>query len=197
MSEQLWWYVSRSSGIVAWGLLVASMVWGVMLALRSQQDWVRPRWTFAVHRWLGSLTVVALGLHLGALVADSYVTFTLADLVVPFASDYRPWGVAFGVLSLWLVVAVQVSSRIVRRLPKAWWRALHRTSYALIVTVSVHAALTGTDALRGFYALATGALVLLPLAALGWRLRHAHGSPRAKPLTAPTRPLPQHQPLSR
>lgn len=184
MSDQLWWYLCRSSGIVAWALLVASMLWGMALAVRSRHDWVRPGWTFAVHRWLGSLTVVALGLHLGALVADSYVTFTLVDLVVPFASDYRPWGVALGVLSLWLVVVVQFSSRVLRRLPKAWWRWLHRTSCALIVTVSLHAALTGTDVLRGFYAAVTAALVIAPLLALGWRLKTRPAADTGQPLAA-------------
>jgi predicted ferric reductase len=194
VSEQVWWFLSRSSGIVAWALLVASMLWGVALAVRSQHDWVRPAWTFAVHRWLGSLTVVALGLHLGALVADSYVTFTLVDLVVPFASDYRPWGVALGVLSLWLVLAVQFSSRVLRRLPKSWWRILHRTSYALIITVSVHAALTGTDALRGVYAAASAALVIVPLLALGWRLvSRTPGGPRRTYTAAEPVPQPLHR----
>lgn len=178
MSEQFWWFLCRSSGIVAWALLVASMLWGVALAIRTRHDWVRPAWTFALHRWLGSLTVVAIGVHLGALVADSYVTFTLVDLVVPFASDYRPWGVALGVFSLWLVVAVQFSARVLRRLPKVWWRLLHRASYALVVTVSLHAALTGTDVLRGFYAGAALLLVLLPTAALLVRLRTGRQSPR-------------------
>jgi predicted ferric reductase len=192
VSEQLWWYLSRSSGIVAWALLVASMLWGVTLAVRSRHEWVRPAWTFAVHRWLGSLTVVALGLHLGALVADSYVTFTLVDLVVPFASDYRPWGVALGVLSLWLVIAVQFSSRVLRRLPRGWWRVLHRSSYALILTVSVHAVLTGTDALRGFYTAATAALVIAPVLALGWRLI---SRPKGRPSRRPQAPKPEPQPL--
>jgi sulfoxide reductase heme-binding subunit YedZ len=192
MSEQVWWYLSRSSGIVAWALLVASMLWGVTLAVRSRHEWVRPAWTFAVHRWLGSLTVVALGLHLGALVADSYVTFTLVDLVVPFASDYRPWGVALGVLSLWLVIAVQFSSRVLRRLPQRWWRVLHRSSYALILTVSVHAVLTGTDALRGFYTAATAALVIAPVLALGWRLIARPKGRTSRPHPAPE---PEPQPL--
>jgi DMSO/TMAO reductase YedYZ heme-binding membrane subunit len=192
VSEQVWWYLSRSSGIVAWALLVASMLWGVTLAVRSRHEWVRPAWTFAVHRWLGSLTVVALGLHLGALVADSYVTFTLVDLVVPFASDYRPWGVALGVLSLWLVIAVQFSSRVLRRLPQGWWRVLHRSSYALILTVSAHAVLTGTDALRGFYTAATAALVIAPVLALGWRLI---ARPQERPRRSRQAPEPEPQPL--
>jgi predicted ferric reductase len=194
VSDQVWWFLSRSSGIVAWALLVAAMVWGMALAVRSSHEWVRPAWTFAVHRWLGSLTLVAVGLHLGALVADSYVTFTLVDLVVPFASDYRPWGVALGVLSLWLVIAVQFSSRVLRRLPKAWWRGLHRASYALIVTVSLHAALTGTDALRGLYAGATAVLVIVPVAGLIWRVARRSSRPTSRP---PTRPEPLPQPLHR
>ena len=184
MNEQFWWYLARSSGLVAWALLAASLIWGVLLATKLLAPDVRPAWTLDLHRWLGGLTIVMTGVHLAALIADSYVTFTLADVLVPFASDYQRVGVALGVLGLWLAVAVQVSSLMLRRIPTRLWRRVHLASYALVVVVSVHAVVVGTDALRGYYAGVTVALVLAPLAAVAERLRHARNGRSPRPATA-------------
>ena len=35
MTSHFWWYVARSGGLVAWGLLVGSSVWGLLLATRT------------------------------------------------------------------------------------------------------------------------------------------------------------------
>jgi hypothetical protein len=32
MSEHVWWYAARASGIVAWLLLTGSVLWGIVLA---------------------------------------------------------------------------------------------------------------------------------------------------------------------
>ena len=52
MNPQIWWYLARSGGIVAWVLLVASVVWGVLLATRVLKPHDRPAWLLGMHRWL-------------------------------------------------------------------------------------------------------------------------------------------------
>ena len=32
VNPQLWWYLSRSAGIVAWVMLTGSVLWGIVLA---------------------------------------------------------------------------------------------------------------------------------------------------------------------
>ena len=80
MNGQLWWYAARSGGYVAWGLLSASVIWGLMLSGKVRPGHVRPNWILDLHRFLGSITVAALALHLGALVvdADASATYTAA-----------------------------------------------------------------------------------------------------------------------
>ena len=90
MNPKIWWYAARASGIVAWGLAAASVIWGLVLSTRSARQRMRPVWVLDLHRYLGALTVVAVGVHLGALVADSFVPFGWADLFVPGASAWRP-----------------------------------------------------------------------------------------------------------
>src|SRR3954447_11968412 len=63
MGEHLAWYVSRSAGIVTWGLLVASMLWGFLYATRLLGRRARPWWMLGVHRFLGALAAVFVVVH--------------------------------------------------------------------------------------------------------------------------------------
>ena len=144
MSAQIWWYVARASGIVGWLLLTASVLWGILIPakLSTRQ---RPAWMLDLHRWLAGLTIGFVAIHLGALVADSYVDFGLVDLAVPFASAWKPLPVALGVLATWLLVIVQATSMAMRRLPRRIWRRIHLASYAAFFLTSLHGTLAGTD----------------------------------------------------
>jgi DMSO/TMAO reductase YedYZ heme-binding membrane subunit len=185
MSDQFWWYVCRASGLVAWAVLTLALIWGVLLAAKAVPSKVRPPWMVDLHRWLGGTALVLVGVHLAALLADSYVHFTLVDLLVPFASSYEPLGVAVGVLALYLLALVQVSSLAMRRIPTTWWRGIHMTSYGLVFVVSLHAVLTGTDVLRGFYLAATIVLAVAPVVAITIRLA------RPRPVRAATKAAPR------
>ena len=55
MTSQLWWYVARAGGIVAWALLTASVLWGLILSTKLRPPRVRPAWTLDLHRFLGGL----------------------------------------------------------------------------------------------------------------------------------------------
>ena len=44
MNPQLWWYFARASGMVAAILLVASLVWGVLMATRALRPVDKPAW---------------------------------------------------------------------------------------------------------------------------------------------------------
>lgn len=193
MTEQFWWFVARSSGMVAWALLTATLVWGMLLATRVLKPYDKPGWLLDLHRWLGALTVGFVALHITALVADNYVTFSLVDLTVPFASSYQRFAVGLGVLSVYLLVLVQISSIFMRRISKRWWRVIHVWSYVLVLGVSWHAVLSGTDVGRGLYAVAAVVLSLTPAVALGIRIvkRPVRGSDRTKrPRTVRTSAMP-------
>jgi sulfoxide reductase heme-binding subunit YedZ len=165
MSPQMWWYVARASGIVAWLMLSASVIWGIVLASGAFPSHRRPAWLLDLHRWLGALTVGFLGLHLGALVADSYVHFGLADLAVPLASDWKPVAVAAGVVAMWSIVAVQASSLLRKRIPKWLWRSVHLSSYPTFLLVSAHGIFAGTDASMSLY-LTTTVLTVVAVSTL-------------------------------
>ena len=176
---QAWWYLTRASGIVAWLTLTASVVWGIALSATTFPGRRRPAWMLDLHRWLGALTLAFVGLHIGALVADSYTHFGAADVLVPLASSWRPVAVAFGIVSGWLLVTVQVTSLAMRRLPRRAWHAIHLSSYATFWLATLHALLAGSDRSNPLY-LVTGAVAIAAVTgATAHRLRHRPPAPRA------------------
>jgi predicted ferric reductase len=137
----------------------------------SRPPRVRPSWTLDLHRYLGGLAVVFVGVHLAALVFDSYVGFGLAELLVPFASRWKPTAVAWGVTAFYLLLAVEVSSLTRRRLPNRIWRRLHFLAFPLYVVGTLHLVTAGTDArtVAALCAVAVAGVAVGALAAIRWK----------------------------
>ncbi|MDH5237358.1 MAG: ferric reductase-like transmembrane domain-containing protein, partial [Acidimicrobiia bacterium] len=150
MSPQIWWYVARAAGVIAWLLLTASVLWGILLPAKVV-DRLRPAWILDLHRWLAGLTVGFVVVHLGALVADTYIHFDLVDLAIPFVADWKPIPVALGVLATWLLVIVELTSLAMKRLPRRTWHRIHLASYLTFFLASLHGTLAGTDAANPLY----------------------------------------------
>jgi len=145
MKDQLWWYTARSGGFVAWGLLAASVLWGLSISTKALGTRARPNWLLDLHRFLGGFAVVFTAIHVLAIMADSYVHFGLSDVLVPFASAWSPNAVAWGIVAMYLLIAIEVSSLLRRRIPKRAWRAIHFASFPLYVFSTLHAFMAGTD----------------------------------------------------
>lgn len=170
LHPQAWWYIARASGFVAWGLSVAAVLLGLALATRALGSNPRPAWLLDLHRFVGGLTVCFVALHVGALVGDSYVHFGLADVTVPLASGYQRWPVAAGVLTMWLLFAVEGTSLVMKRLPRTTWRKIHLTSYLAAALATLHGFTAGTDAHNPVYLWASVASVSLVAFFLVYRL---------------------------
>ena len=161
-STKLWWYVSRSTGIVAWILVTASVLWGLALSTRALGPRPPAPWLLDLHRFLGGLACVFVGLHLGGLVVDTYTHWAWVEILVPMATTWKPGATAWGVVSLYVLAAVEVTSLAMKHLPRKLWRGVHFLSFPLYVTASVHLLKAGTD--RGNYVLRW--LVLLSVVAV-------------------------------
>jgi predicted ferric reductase len=167
MNEKLWWYIARSSGIVAWALVTAAVIWGLLLTTRLLGGRTAPKWLLDLHRFLGGLAVIFTMVHLAGLVADTYTSFGLAEILVPFASAWKPLPVALGVVAMYLLVAVEATSLAMKRIPRRWWRGVHLTSFAVFWLATIHGIAAGTDApqplLRIAYLLAAGTVIFLTM----------------------------------
>ncbi len=181
MNQQVWWYLSRSSGIVALVLLVLSLVWGVLLATRVLRPHDRPAWLLDLHRWLGGTALIMTGLHLLGLYFDGYIDYGFTELLVPGTSDYRPLAVSIGVLSFYVLVAVQATSYMRRWLSKRVWHGVHVLSYGLVWGAAIHAGMAGTDTVNRVYQVLALVLTMLAVAATVIRIVSPGRSRRPSP----------------
>lgn len=154
MNEQIWWFVARSGGIVAWALVTLSVCWGLFLSTKAAAKALQPRPLLDLHRFLGGLAVTFTAVHLVGLVMDSYVHFGWLEILVPWASEWQPTAVAWGVIAFYLLVAVEITSLFMRRIPRPIWRHVHRLSFGLYVFSTVHGIQAGTDTGNAWYQMA-------------------------------------------
>ena len=159
MNSQMMWFVSRSSGIVAWALVTLSVCWGLFISTKAVAKASTPAWLLDFHRYLGGLSVFFTAVHLAGLVGDNYVYFGWAELFIPMASDWQPGAVAFGVVAFYLLVAIEVTSVAMKRLPRRLWRWVHRSSFILYFVATYHGIAAGTDSVNVWFRMAALASV--------------------------------------
>jgi predicted ferric reductase len=193
VTQKLVWYTIRASGIVTWGLATASVLWGLLLSSRSTRR-PRPAWVLDLHRFIAGLSFAFLTVHVGALLLDSYVGFSPTAITIPFASHWRPAAVAWGILACYLLVAIEITSLLVARLPRRLWHAIHLGSFVVFAAATVHGLTAGTDArnpvLRLFAIVSIAAVVELAVLRVVARARRRSrvGLPSARrPAVARTR----------
>lgn len=159
-TEKLTWYVARSGGIVAWCLLALSLTLGLLLAGRMLGRKTSPAWILSVHRFLGGVSVL---FTVVAIMLDDFVDFGFVDVLVPWAATWKPTPVAWGIIAMYLAIAVEASSFAMKRLPRKLWRAIHWSSAPLFGLATLHGYQSGTDAGRGFIIAIVVAMTILAI----------------------------------
>lgn len=148
MSDQIWWYVTRSSAIVAWFAAASALLVGLMTSSRLLGRRPTIPWLVDLHRYMSSLSLFFVAVHMISLWLDGFVDFGPVDLLIPWQAGVpglSSTGIALGVIATWILVAVHVTSLVRDRMPSALWRALHLTSYLVVGLGAVHAFQVGSD----------------------------------------------------
>lgn len=194
------WIAIRASGITAWALLTVVVGYGLLMRTRLLGQAAPPQRLLVVHRVLATTAVLILTVHLGCLLIDPAVTFTVADLFIPFLAPWKPVQVALGILALWALVPVVVILPLRARMGKAGavlFRRSHLLAYAAWPLATLHYVFAGTDALTWWSLaalMAAMAAVTFMLLTRGFVPRPVRArSPRpvvaaAAPASGPTRP---------
>lgn len=78
--------------------------------------------------------------------ADSYVHIGLTEILIPLTGEYRPGAVAWGVVGVYLLAAVEITSLLRRRISRRAWRWTHSLSFVLFGFATIHGLTAGTDA---------------------------------------------------
>ncbi len=140
----VWWYVARASGLLAWALLAASVVGGLLLATQLTRGRAR-RWTQGLHEFIGPLAVVFTVIHLASVLASDQLRIGLPELLVPFVKPDNPVAQGCGVLACYLLTALTLTSSARTLLSWRWWRRLHLLAFPLFGLACAHTVLAGSD----------------------------------------------------
>jgi methionine sulfoxide reductase heme-binding subunit len=156
------WEIARASAFVAFGCYTLVVAWGVILAGRGWRP-AAPQLGF--HRFLSSLALVALTLHISSVLLDHYARVPVTGLV---GVGVRP-AVMLGVGALWLALALPISFRLKRAgfMSNRSWRLLHYFGYAVWGLALLHGIAAGTDS-RSYPAIAAYAVSGAIVAASAW-----------------------------
>jgi sulfoxide reductase heme-binding subunit YedZ len=156
------WFITRASGLVAFGLVSASVILGLLMSTRLAKRVLPGRLAYDLHGFLAVLTLVFLGVHGGSLLFDSFFAFTPLSVLVPFLSPYEPIWVGLGVIAAWSAALVAGSVRFRKRMGYNRWRRLHYLSFAAYLLALIHGFTAGTDSgLAAAQALYAGSVALI------------------------------------
>jgi methionine sulfoxide reductase heme-binding subunit len=145
VTHQLFWFASRSFGIVAIVMLGVSVALGLSMSGRLMK---RPGAGAKLRRFHEASTLVTLGLivaHGGLLLFDTYLRPGLAGITLPFAMSYRPVFTGMGIIAGWLAAILGLSFYARRRIGARTWRKLHRFTIVAYLLALVHVVGAGTN----------------------------------------------------
>jgi DMSO/TMAO reductase YedYZ heme-binding membrane subunit len=139
------WYLTRSAGVVAYILLAASTIWGILLSSKIIKEAVPAALALATHNILSWLAIAFTGGHVISLLFDTYFSYTVADLLIPFIGPFRPGWVGMGVIAMYVMLLTTFSFYVRKQIGQKWWRRLHFLTFAAYALVTVHGFMAGTD----------------------------------------------------
>jgi sulfoxide reductase heme-binding subunit YedZ len=163
------WYLMRGSGAVSLVLLTASIVAGVAVAMRWSGRFSSRLVVEGMHKNLSLLAVAFLAIHVVTAVADSFVSISLIDVIVPFRAGYEPLWIGLGTLVLDLCAALVITSLIRDRIGHRVWRLVHWSAYACWPLAVIHSIGAGTDATQPWLLAVYGLTSAAVAAAFAWR----------------------------
>lgn len=179
------WDTARAGGLISYVLLTTAVALGLVLRNR----WQSTRWprlvTNELHGYVSLLALVFIAVHVLAVATDPFTHFGLTAVLVPFASHYRPVWMGLGIVALYLLLAVWISSRLRRRIGHRLWRQIHVLAFAVYGAATLHGLGTGSDTRTLWAGALYGTSVALVGSLLAVRLLAPAGrDARRRPLVA-------------
>jgi len=144
-SVQIWWYVTRASGIIAYLLLWFSTILGLAVTSKYLDGMLDRLFTYDFHEFISLLSVGFTLVHVIVLMLDQYMPYSLAQILVPFISPYRPFWVGVGVIAFYMILLVTITFYMRNRIGTRTFRAIHVLSLAGYIGVTLHGYYSGTD----------------------------------------------------
>ena len=143
--NEIWWYLSRSSGIVATVLIAAALVAGLRFSGRATGSRRRPKWWLDLHNYLGGLAFVFIVIHIVAVYQDELSGIGWAQIFIPMTAQGWAWGITWGVLATYVFAMVVFTSWPRRRGSRRLWLTIHLLSVPAAVAAGVHGWMVGSS----------------------------------------------------
>lgn len=176
-----YWFISRSSGIVAYVLITLGVLWGLVQSGSLFRQRISPVLALGAHSYLNWFGLGLAGLHGVILIGDGFFKFDLPKVLTPFVSPYRPIPVGLGIIGFYLMLLLSLSFYARMHLGQKNFRLLHYGTFGVFVLVTLHSLFSGTDtqSLWWLYTISLAAVVALT----GLRIaatRRGRGAPSTK-----------------
>lgn len=142
-----YWYLSRTTGIVAYVLLWASVALGLGIKNKMAQVWPGGPKAVDLHQFASMFALNLAIFHALIIVGDQYANYTLMQVLTPFAipGKLSVW-YGFGQLGLYILIPVAFSFYARRFIGFKVWRFIHYASFIVYFFVTIHSLWSGTDA---------------------------------------------------
>jgi predicted ferric reductase len=142
------WIILRAAGIGSYIALWLAVDWGLISTTSLVTKRVSKPTSILFHGVVASAGLALLVIHLGGLLVDRFMPFGPLDLLIPLRAGYRTLAVTFGVLAMYGMVLVLVTSWIRKRLGTKLWRAIHLLAIPIFTLALAHGVFAGTDSSR-------------------------------------------------
>lgn len=144
-SLQFWWYLTRAAGLMGYFLIWLSTAWGLIVSSKILDRFMERSFTYDFHEFLSWLGLAFIGIHVVVLMADTYLPYSIWQVLIPFLSPYRPFWVGIGVIALYLSLLVTITFYLRARIGMEAFRKLHYLSLVSYIGVTLHGLYAGTD----------------------------------------------------
>lgn len=177
-----WWLASRSAAIVAFLLITAAVVLGLLMASKLARRPGLNRKLMKVHEQIALAALVAIGLHGVLLLGDAWLKPGITGITIPFTLEYRPLWTGMGIVAGYLALLLGPTYYWRRKIGTKRWRQIHRATVIVFVLAVAHSLGSGTDGAGTWFrlmVLGSAALVLSLVIA-----RYGRRAPRRRPKKA-------------
>jgi predicted ferric reductase len=144
--QNITWDIARAGGFTAYILLTLAVIVGLALSTKIQSPGRWPRLLNSeLHNFLTLLSTIFLVVHILATWIDPFTRFSWNEILIPLTSHYRPEWMAFGIVALYLGIAIGISTWLRPHIGYKLWRQLHVLTLVVFALATIHGIGTGSD----------------------------------------------------
>ncbi|GLY09463.1 ferric reductase-like transmembrane domain-containing protein [Pseudobacillus badius] len=157
------WHFIRFSGLLAFFLMTFSVSAGLLSSMTMLKK--KKPLMLELHQTSGWIGFLVMLFHMVMLWKDEYVSYQIAEIIIPFMDDYAPVYSAFGIFSFFLfLIVLATSDFFMKKLGRGLWKKVHLLVLPAWVFMMLHGLFIGTDTEQlGIASVYAGSAVLVAL----------------------------------